>query len=49
MLSIDHHVQNAIYKFNRKMKRLKQEVTGPSLAGQPSKEGPDVDRPEMVK
>ncbi len=49
MLPIDHHVQNALYKFNREMKRSNQEATLPSLAGQPSKDGPDVDRPEMVK
>ena len=36
-------------KFNREMKRLNQGATLPSLAGQPSKDGPDVDRPEMVK
>ncbi len=48
MLPIDHHVQNALYKFNREMKRLNQGATLPSLAGQPSKDGPDVDRPEMV-
>ena len=49
MLPIDHHVQNALNKFNREMKRLNQGATLPSLAGQPSKDGPDVDRPEMVK
>ena len=49
MLPIDHHVQNTLYKFNREMKRLNQGATAPSLAGQPSKDGPDVDRPEMVK
>jgi hypothetical protein len=49
MLPIDHHVQNALYKFNREMKRLNQGATAPSLAGQPSKDGRDVDRPEMVK
>jgi hypothetical protein len=49
MLSIDHHVQNTLYKFNREMKRLNQGATLPSLAEQPSKDGPDVDRPEMVK
>jgi len=45
MLTIDHHVQNALYKFNREMKDLNQGVTVP---GQPSKDGPDVDCPEMV-
>jgi len=49
MLPIDHHVQNTLYKFNREMKHLDQGGTVPSLAGQPSKDGPDVDRPEMVK
>jgi hypothetical protein len=49
MLPINHHVQNALYKFNREMKRLNQGATLPSLAGQPSKDGPDVDRPEMDK
>jgi hypothetical protein len=49
MLPIDHHVQTALYKFNREMKRLNQGPTLPSLAGQPSKDGPDVDRREMVK
>ena len=48
MLTIDHHVQNALYKFNREMKGLNQGATVPSLAGQPSKDGPDVDSPEMV-
>ena len=49
MLPIDHHVQNTIYKFNREMKLLNQGATVPSLTGQPSKDDPDVDRPEMVK
>jgi hypothetical protein len=49
MLPIDHHVQKALYKFNREMTRLNQGATLPSLAGQLSKDGPDVDRPEMVK
>ena len=49
MLPIDHHVQNALSKFNREMKRLNQGATLPSLAGQPSKDRPNVDRPEMVK
>lgn len=49
MLPIDHHVQNALYKFNREMKPLNLGATLPSLAGQPSKDGPDVDRPEMDK
>ncbi len=40
MLPIDHHVQNALSKFNR-------EMTLSSLAGQPSKDGPDVDRPSV--
>ena len=48
MLTIDHHVQNALYKFNREMKGLNQGATVPSLAGQPSKDGPNVDCPEMV-
>ena len=48
MLTIDHHVQNALYKFNREMKGLNQGATVPSLAGQPSKDGPDVDCTEMV-
>ena len=47
MLPIDHHVQNTLYKFNREMKRLNQGATLPSLAGQPSKDGPDVDRPSV--
>ena len=33
MLPIDHHIQNALYKFNREMKDLNQEATVPSLAG----------------
>jgi len=49
MLPIDHHVQNALYKFNREMKRLNQGATVRSLARQPSKDGHDVDRPEMVE
>jgi hypothetical protein len=49
MLPIDYHVQNTLYKFNREMKRLDQGGTVPSLPGQPSKDGLDVDRPEMVK
>ena len=50
MLTIDHHVQSALYKFNREMKHLNQgEGQVPCQAGQPSKDGPDVDRPEMVK
>ena len=48
MLPIDHHIQNALDKFNREMKGLNQGVTIPSLAGQPSKARPDVDCPEMV-
>ena len=48
MLTIDHHVQNALYKFNREMKGLNQGATVPSLAGQPSKDGPDVEFLEMV-
>src|ERR1700756_3890618 len=48
MLPIDHHIQNALYKFNREMKGLNKGETVPSLTGQPSKDGPDVDRPEMV-
>ena len=40
MLPIDHHIQNALYKFNREMKSLNQGPTLPSLAGQPSKDGP---------
>jgi hypothetical protein len=47
MLPIDHHVQNALSKFNRDMKRLNQGATLPSLAGQPSKDGPDVGRPSV--
>jgi len=47
MLPIDYHVQNALNKFNREMKRLNQGATLTSLTGQPSKDGPDVDRPEM--
>ena len=34
MLPIDYHVQNALYKFNREMKRLTR-ATVLSLAGQP--------------
>jgi hypothetical protein len=50
MLTIDHHVQSALYKFNREMKHLNQgEGQVPCQAGQPSKDGPDVDLPEMVK
>ena len=48
MLPIDHHMQNALYEFNREMKGLNQGETIPSLAGQPSKDGPDVEYPEMV-
>ena len=48
MLPIDHHIQNALYKFNREMKDLNQGATVPSLAGQPSKDGPDVEFLEMV-
>jgi hypothetical protein len=48
MLTIDHYVQNELYKFNREMKGLNQGATVPSLAGQPLKDGPDVDCPEMV-
>ena len=48
MLTIDHHVQNTLYKFNPEMKGLNQGATVPSLAGQPSKDGPNVDCPEMV-
>ena len=47
MLPIDHHVLNALNKFNREMKRLNQGATLPSLAGLPSKDGPDVDRPSV--
>ena len=47
MLPINHHVLNALYKFNREMKCLNQGATLPSLAGQPSKDGPDVDRPSV--
>jgi|ERR1700730_17068337 hypothetical protein len=49
MLTIDHHVQKALDKFNREMKRLNQGETVSSLAGQPSEAGPNVDRPEIVK
>ena len=48
MLTIDHHVQDALYKFNREMKGLNQGATVPSLAGQPSKDGPGVEFLEMV-
>ena len=48
MLPIDHHVQNGLYEFDREMKRLNQGATIPSLDGQPSKDRPDVDCPEMV-
>ena len=48
MLPIGHHMQNALYKFNREMKGLNQGATVPSLAGQPSKDRPDVYCPEMV-
>jgi hypothetical protein len=49
MLTIDHHVQSAFYKFNREMKHLNQgEGQVPCQAGQPSKDSPDVDCPEMV-
>ena len=48
MLTIDHHVQSALYKFNREMKHLNQgEGQVPCEAGQPSKDGPDVDRPSV--
>ena len=48
MLTIDHHVQSALYKFNREMKHLNQgEGQVPCQAGQPSKDGPDVDRPSI--
>ena len=50
MLTIDHHVQSALYEFNREMKHLNQgQGQVPCQAGQPSKDGSDVDRPEMVK
>jgi hypothetical protein len=50
MLTIDHHVQSALYKFNREMKHLNQgEGQVPCQAGQPSKDGFDGDRPGMVK
>jgi hypothetical protein len=41
MLTIDHHVQSALSKFNREMKDLNQgEGQVPCQAGQPSKDGP---------
>jgi hypothetical protein len=33
MLPIDHHIQNAFYKFNREMEGLNQGATVPSLTG----------------
>ena len=43
MLTIDHHVQSTLYKFNREMKHLNQgEGQVPCQAGQPSKDGPEV-------
>ena len=33
MLTTDHHVQNALYRFNREMKGLNQGATVPSLTG----------------
>jgi hypothetical protein len=48
MLTINHHVQSTLYKFNREMKHLNQgEGQVPCQAGQPSKDGPDVDRPSV--
>jgi carbonic anhydrase len=48
MLLIDHHVQHALYNFNRDMKCLKHGSKGPSPAGQRSKGGSDRERPGMV-
>ena len=48
MLPIDHHVQHALYKFNRDMKRLNHGTTVPPLAGQRRKGGCDHERPGLV-
>ena len=48
MLPIDHHVQHALYKFSRDMKRLNHGTTVPPPAGQRLKGGSDRERPGLV-
>jgi hypothetical protein len=48
METINHHVQHALYKFNREMKRLDHGTKLPSPAGQRSKGGSGGDRPAWL-
>jgi hypothetical protein len=48
MLPIDYHVQNALYNFNRDMKRLQHGSKGPPPARRRSKGGSDRERSGKV-